>query len=181
MRPSQLAYFLWFLVSLPECTILAATNLLPGLTYYDGHEEMTGNLAVLLRHDAETDTNSRTAASIYEFDLARKSLRKLTDSPSGQFFVSDAGDTFCVIYPLRYGVAKNNTNAFIYLGSKGQARTIKLDSTPSMTVAVGTHVFFELEATDFARQTQASRILDYDATVDQRRTVELPGASKWQY
>jgi hypothetical protein len=79
----------------------ASTNLLPGLMYYAGKEPLSGKLTFLLRQDYTAETNSRTASSIYEFDLARRTLCKLTDSPAGHFHASGNGDTFCVIYSLR--------------------------------------------------------------------------------
>src|ERR1035437_5358402 len=88
---------------------------LPGTTYYDGPEKLTGKLVFCAQHnksnnesnmlpDGSVSPNGLTTSSIYEFDLQRKKLNKLTDSPNGAFipaFIPSCdGDVFCVVYQL---------------------------------------------------------------------------------
>ena len=65
----------------------AAISILPGLTYYPGKESLHGKLNFMLMHDAsEEATNTLSSASIYQFDLSTKQLRKVTDSPAAAGF-----------------------------------------------------------------------------------------------
>jgi hypothetical protein len=54
--------------------VQAEPSLLPGVTYYQGREALAGKLTFLLTHDANLDTNSAAAASVYEFSWSAKNL-----------------------------------------------------------------------------------------------------------
>lgn len=152
-------------------TTTALTNLLPGITYYDGPEELTGKLVFLVQHDYTVTSNSETAASIYEFDLSQKRLRKATDSPVGTLIAAREGDTLCVNYWLgKFGIGKA-TNVFIYSNAKEATQIVHLEGEPQNTIILGNHVFIELKGYDYPRPgyylTQNSmpvetKIVDYD-------------------
>jgi hypothetical protein len=163
------------LLSLLFATVLYAgsTNLLPGITYNDGPEKLTGKLVFLVQHDYTIETNWEKAASIYEFDLQKKELRKVTDSPFGQTSVSSDGNTYCVNYWLGNRVYGKELLAFVFLEPSGQTRTLNLDRPSNDTEFVGGHVFFE-EGEVFQNQ-----IFDYDIAQNKTSLVELPDASKW--
>ena len=78
-----------------------STNLLPGITFYDGPEKLTGKLVFLVQSNYFEDeffvaTNS--SPSIYEFDLQYKKLTKVIDCPYGRTIYSHDGDIFCIIF-----------------------------------------------------------------------------------
>src|ERR1700689_2902935 len=81
-------------------TSYASTNLAPSLEFFGGDEKFSGKLAFLLEHNYMSESNLLSSASIYEFDLEKFTLHKITDSPRGQLFASKSGKTFCVIYGL---------------------------------------------------------------------------------
>ena len=94
--------------------IYGASNLLPGVTYYDGHPNLAGRLVFLLSRDVNLDTNSTTSAAIYQIDLSRNQLAKVTDSPKGTFHVSDVGDIFWVVFRSGAWHKGVGTNVFVY-------------------------------------------------------------------
>ena len=166
-------------ILLPGCVTMKSsmTELLPGLTYYDGPEKLTGKLIFLLQHNKpknefDVTINSPIAASIYEFDLQRKTLNKVTDSPNGRFIPSQDGDAFCVIYSSGQWHQHSDTNVFIYSESLGLSRTIRFDSPPGMTVVTAGHVFFELG------ERNHNKLVDYDIAKDRTQNIELPDVSK---
>jgi hypothetical protein len=164
--------FLLLLVSLPSCAIRQPSQLLPGVTYYDGPEKLTGTLTFLLQHDIRS-TNSNSSASIYEFDLADKQLRKVTESPTGLFVPPEQGDLFCVVYGPFDPSGRGNTNAFIYAEATRQSRIVRLESAPETTIISGGHVFFRLE------DPHGKRLIDYEFALDQKRPADFSDA-RWQ-
>jgi hypothetical protein len=174
----------------------SATNLLPGITFYNGPEKLTGKLVFLLQHNKpkgefDVPVNSLTAASIYEFDLSQKKLQKVTDSPFGHFVSTDDGNTICVMCWLGEWRQNNNTNAFIYSKFLGLSRFLKLEAQPQdSTVILNDHVFFVLEGYDFINAGYylttnhvllEEKLIDYDIAKDQTRLIEFQDASQWQY
>ena len=157
------------------CATSVASELLPGLTYYGSCGEVTGKFVFLVSQDAHAETNSETAASIYEFDLSQRKLQKLTATPNGSFIAPIAGDTFCVLYRPGYWFRSDDTNVFVYSTLLRRSRILGLPSAPKEIVALDGHILVVLE------QTNGTRLLDYEIARDQRRTVELAGASNWQY
>lgn len=167
--------FLLLLPWLVAATAQAATKLLPGVTYYEGREALRGKLVFLLSRDVTQKTNSATSASIYEFDLSEKKLRKVTDAPQGGFFPSNDGDIYCVIYREEGGRFDRGSVAFIYTVSLRLIRSLNLESEPRRVIPVAGHVFFVMD------HTNGTRLLDYDIARDQKRPVEFTDASGWQY
>ncbi len=153
----------------------AGTSLLPGVTYYEGREALAGKLTFLLSHDGTLETNSAASASVYEFDLSEKKLRKVTDAPKGLLFPSDRGDFFCVVFRPGNWFHSDDTNVFIYSDAMQQSRTLTLDSPPKETRVLAGHAFLVVE------RTNGTALLDYDIARDQKRQVEFPDVSKWQY
>ncbi len=168
-------YFVNFVLVGP---LHAATILLPGVTYYKGSEDLSGKLAFQVWEDSSRKTNSETSASIYEFDLARHSLREVTKSPKGLFIA--ANEVFCVIHWTENwfagsSVQTKDTNVFIYSERLRQPRRTNLRKKPNKTVIVNDHVFFELEATN------GTRLVDFDLGRGQKQILELTNASRWLY
>jgi hypothetical protein len=189
-----------FLALLPLMFVSAlhagSTNLLPGIKFYNGPENLTGKLLFLVQHDTpkgEFDilTNSLTAASIYEFNLSQNKLHKVADSPFGNFVSTEDGNTICVNYWLGEWRQGSDTNAFIYSKASGLSRILKLEATPQeATVIVGNHVFFEIQGYDFAsvgyytttnHKSLETKLIDYDIAKDEARLIEFSDASQWQY
>jgi len=164
-----------------SCATAASTNLLPGLTCYDTSEKLTGKLVLLLRHDYTQETNSETAASVYEFDLSQRKLRKVCDSPWGRFRASEHGDVFCVVYwPGRYSEG-TVTNAFVYSDALHLSRVVAFEHPPRRNAILSGHVFFEMEVWDYRHDTAVTTLCDYDIIRDEKRLVKFPDSSKWQY
>jgi hypothetical protein len=154
----------------------AETNLAPGLVYFNGSESLSGRLVFQVeRGSRETTTNNEKAASIYEFDLARNALRKITDSPQGLFVFSDNEGMCVVSYSLMGLEQKSVTNVFIYSDSLHLEHTAQLEGTPENTCIVGHHVFFII------RKKLHKRIVDLDFDNQTQRLVELPDASAWAH
>jgi hypothetical protein len=156
------------------------TNLMPGLAYYEGPEVLTGKLVFLQSQKLEEHMNNATAATIYEYDLARKALQRVTDAPSGTLFTSEDGNTFCVTCCFGSFRNENITNVFIYSRSMQRARILSLDASPQDVLIVGSHVFFTVYTLDLVHDTTVTKLCDYDMTLGEKRFVELPGVSRWQ-
>ncbi len=173
MKPFQSVGFL-VLIVLADA-LQAETSLLPGVTYYEGQEALAGKLTFLLSQNATLESNSAASASVYEFDLSEKKLRKVTDAPKGLFISPDRGDLFCVIFRPGNWFQNGDTNVFIYSDATRQSRTLTLDSPPKETRLLAGHAFFVVERAD------GTALIDYNIAHDQKRQVEFPDASKWQY
>lgn len=178
----RLQFITLLLLFLPACTTrpAATTRLLPGITYYESGEKLTGKMLFLLSRNAEEDQNGEKVSAIYELDPAAKTLRKVTDAPKGNLFVSDNGDLSCVVFWFGAWRNDNNTNAFVHSTSMRERRILHLEASPMETTLVDSHVFFRLHQYP-GRETTADRLLDFDMARNQKRFVELPGASKWQF
>jgi hypothetical protein len=137
------------LLSLMVTVVLHASSidLLPGIIFYDGPEKLTGKLVFLVQHDYTVETNRENTASVYEFDLRKKQLRKLTDSPVGQMSVSPSGDLLSVISGT--GRIGSDTNLFVYsITSKSNQRTNVESSPQGMFISDG-NVFLKLQGYNF--------------------------------
>ena len=72
MSPRCLLRFLLLLLVVIGHAAEPPKKLLPGVTYYDGPEKLTGKLTFLLRRDARLETNTDSTASIYEFETKQE-------------------------------------------------------------------------------------------------------------
>ena len=144
----------------------------------------------LVQHDYRMETNSATAASIYEFDLSQKKLKKVTDCPDGSFVPSRVGGTFSVVYQFGMGNGEN-TNIFAYSEALGLSRMTNIEGSPPGTVSINNHIFCYLEGYNHVSaghylitnkdQPTATKIIDYDIGGNQIRPIQLQNASLWQY
>jgi hypothetical protein len=172
----------------------SSTNLLPGITLYDGTEKLTGKLVFLLQHqkklgEFDIPTNGLGAASIYEYDFSKKSFRKITDSPFGHFSTSRDGDAFCVSYWLGEWHQGNDTNVFIYSKSSGLSRILSLESSPGEIAFAGGYAFFELRGYNFKNpgfyvtdgQSVATKIIACDIAKDKTWPIEFKDSSQWEF
>lgn len=155
----------------------AQTNLLPGLFFYDSPESLTGKLVFLAGTNQIPSTNANHAA-VYEFDLQKKVLHKVVDAPAGILIPSSDGGAFCVLYGEDPNSHLIGTNAFIYSEYHKRACIVSLGNPPRQTVVVSNHVFFRVESGDGKHGTH---IVDYDIYRGAKQTVELPGASLWEF
>lgn len=165
-----LSFFLCLLLALGCATSKRGQMaLLPGITYYSDHEELQGKLVFLLSPSFQDNR-----ATIYELDLERRAIKKVTDTPAGSFVPSADGEVFCVIsWPP--GRGPGETTAFIYHVPTGRSRTIRLPGLLMEATSVDGHVFFNLSATN------GMRILQYAVSRDEKQWLELPGASRWEF
>jgi hypothetical protein len=161
--------------------VSASTNILNGLTYYQGNEKLAGTIVFQLQDgyikNGETvGTNSEHSASIYEFDLQKQQLRKVTTSPKGYAFIgSDQGDVYCVLYGPFDSYGASYSNAFVHSDSLNRNRIVSLDRTPTTTCISGGHVFFEF-GMSFEKD---HRLLDYDVALDRIQPAEFSD-TRWQ-
>lgn len=137
----------------------ASTNLLPGLRFEDPLVKLQGSL-VFLYH---TSTN----AAIYEFNLEKKSLRMITDSPGGSFWAAKDGRTFCVLYGGSTGSEVFGTNAFIYSDRLHLVRRYTFEKSPGHVTFANNHVFFYFDFDHWAA--------DYDIASGTLKPALVPG------
>ena len=150
--------------------ILASEKLLlPGLTYYQGPENLTGKLVFCLTDRNAPIQSSASQSTIFEFDLKSKKLSSVTRAPGEIFVASPKGDLYCTLMDNLRG-----TNAFVYSTKTHKSRTIELSSPPVQTTFVGEHAFFVVE------HPGGSRIVEYMADSDTTGVVTLPNASSWE-
>jgi hypothetical protein len=198
MKTTVTVFILMLAVFFSSCETVPSDQItfLPGLTYYDGKERLSGRLVFLFCNDEDRANrhNDDTCAAIYEFDLDNKHLTKLTDCPNG-FLARPGENLFCVNHGL--GQTSNHyshTNEFIFSARTHQERTVTLEVVPQSTTIVRDHVFFELkgsssatshEFSDYYHTTNGVRIentiVGYDFSKDQMSTVRMPGASLWEF
>lgn len=153
----------------------AAVPLIPGIEYYRGDENLTGAMVFLLDHNYVAETNSESAASIYELDPKKAQLRSLTNAPNGLCYAAEDGTVVCVVYHPGKFVPAQATNTFIFLSSSGIRRTVSFEVQPKQTYALSRHVFFVFE------ESNGDALLDYDPVTDRSRQVVFPEAGQWQY
>src|ERR1043166_3940822 len=126
-RVTRVAAVLALAVQFSAC---AAAEELPGLTFLETKEKLTGCLAFLFSDDPSGYWTNSLRTSIYEFDLQQRKLRKITSAPAGIFLASDDGKIFCVAYgqdPVSHEIG---TNVFIFDGETRQGRTVPLGRAP---------------------------------------------------
>lgn len=169
-----------FLVSalmLMGCGLYAATNLFPGLTYYDESEQLNGKLVFRLNMNELRFMGLGTNAVIYEYDLRDKILRKVAQCRGGEFIPSTDGNLFCVNYFTNPTDSYDGVSSTVYSASDGKSRDLgKISGQfPDSTVIIDGHVFFCVRA-----ESGYYRILDYDFKSGIQHVVELPKASVWE-
>lgn len=151
-------------------------TVMPGLTYYDGPEKLTGKLVFLLQHDDtvnfDTASNLETTASIYEFDLAKTNLHEVINSPCGGLYTSIGSDLICVTYSHNFRVEsypnrKSETNVIVYSESKKKVVHLGLKAVPTRVRIIDNHIFFDLG--DIAYP--ATNIFEYDDNTGQTSCV----------
>jgi hypothetical protein len=188
MRYIQKVIFALMFSLASAAVVSASTNLLTGLTYYTGNEKLTGRIAFQLQgaytqDDEKAGTNVERSATIYEFDLEKQQLRRVTSSPKGFRFIGpDQGDVYCVLYGPFDSYATSFSNAFVYSESLNLNRVVSLGRTPTMTSILGGHVFFEF-GSQFLKDY---RVLDYDVALDRIQPSEsvdrrLQQRNEWMY
>jgi len=176
----KLSFILVVLLLLSGCGTTSTTSktvhLVPGMTYYDGPEKLSGKLVFLLRHDYNQRYNDDAAASIYKFDLVENKLTKLTDCPNGIFISSEGGNEFCVNYGLGDYDEKKVTNVFVYSESLHQNRIVRLVAPPNrMSVIDSGHAFFEVQ------NKKGVKLIDYNIASAKEQVVEFSDSSTWEY
>ncbi len=153
------------------------TNLLPGVTFHDGPEELSGKLVFLVSREPRRTAHETNSASIYEFHLHEKRLRNVCDAPGGEFVPSvDGRSLYSVRYWTRGGDPSSATNVFIYSDVLGKARLLYLRKPPEDIVLFGGRVFVQTPQILFSEGT---KILEYDPDRDVQRMVGFTNASKW--
>lgn len=179
------------LALLLNCGVLVASpnvELMPGLTYYVGTEQLVGKFVFLVQKDYTVETNGETSASIYEFNLSQKQLKKVTDCPNGQFVPSFEGRTFCVTFWHGTWDIGKDTNLFVYSKILDMHRVTNVESSPQATLVVGDDVFIKLRGYNFKNAgyylTESNipvetKLLDYDVANNQVKHCEF-SESRWQ-
>ena len=162
----------------------SATEMIPGLRYIKGPENLNGRLIFLLRHDRHTKTYTEESASIYEYDFFKGKLRKLTACPVGFLCLSPDGKAFCIIRghydpPAQSQIMKSDV--FVYDIASGWKRSFILPCESKSTVLIDGHIFFQVENSDYDKDTSATEIMDYNIATDQMHTIGLTNASLFQY
>jgi hypothetical protein len=148
-RISAIRFAMLFSLMVAGVLHASSTNLLPGIIYYDGPEKLTGKLVFLVQHDYTVETNGENTASIYEFDLQKKQLCKLTDSPFGRMSVSPDGNLMSVIFwTSRWSIGKD-TNLFVYSKISKSIQKTNVESSPQDLFISSDNVVLKLEGYNF--------------------------------
>lgn len=164
-----------------------STNLLPGIIYYDGTEKLSGKLVFLVQHDGTVLTNSANAATVYEFDLQKKRLNKIIDSPVGQFGVSTKGNVFCTIFWNEQFSMGKDTNVFVYLESSKSSYWTNIESSPQGMFVADDRIYLKLEGYNFPSagyylvtngKATDTKLIEYDFEKNQMRTGDF--SVQWQ-
>jgi len=163
------------------------TNLLPGIAFYDGSEKLTGKLVFLVQHDYTIETNSENAASVYEFDLQKKKLNKIADSPVGQFGIVPEGNAFCTIFwNDKYSMGKD-TNVFVYSEISESSHWTNIESPPQGMFVADNRVFMKLQGYNFSSagyylvtngNPTETKLIEYDFEKNQLRAGDF--SAQWQ-
>ena len=170
-------------------TVLHATstNLLPGLIFHEGSENLTGKLIFLLQRDYAIETNWEGAASVYEFDLQTKRLNKIINSPVGQFGISPEGNAFCTIFwKGKPGMGKD-TNVFVYSESSKSSFWTNVESSPQGMFVADNRVYLKLQGYNFSSagyylvtngNPTETKLIEYNFEKNQLRTEDF--SVQWQ-
>jgi hypothetical protein len=168
-------------LSVSSCSTLGRGNgrtVVAGLTLYECPEPLTGKLLFLV------DTN-RTAfqkprrgdtATVYECNLADRTIRNVTSAPNGVFVPSAQGDTFAVHWAEPNPAAHTyDIKAWGYSEHTRQARSTTLYSDgnsymPGSTVVVGESAFFDV----WSRSGGGPGILRFNFSTGEKTFLELP-------
>ena len=152
--------------------VSASTNWLSGLTFYDGREMLSGKLVFLAAGGVLPGNQGPMNATVFEYDLGKGKLQKVTCCPGGRLFVSSQAEVCCVVY--REGSRRNDPNAGVFLFSCFQPNPeiIKLEQEPKTVVVFTNNVFFEIDS--------KVGMLDYDLEKKELLSMALPNASQWE-
>jgi hypothetical protein len=159
MNAIRSVLLLGFLCVLAGAEVQASTNLLPGLLYRDPPGKLQGSLVFLY----STNGYWSAKATIYEFDLEKKTLRFVIECPGGDFDAGMDGQVFCVRYGVVNGFGHFITNAFVYSKRLGITRTLAFEKCPSQVTFEADRVFFH-----FDRQ-----VVDYDIQAERSNQLSL--------
>lgn len=171
-----------------------AKVLLPGFTFYQGKEELTGKLLFVAGRSLLRSANDSDAGIICTIDLKSGEFEKLADCPSVENFVSSANGDACAVLslekPLKRGEMMSApleylpTTAFLHCPELRQSKSLRLATRPKDVAFVGRHFFFQVDVFDgepsFGTVPSAERILHYDFDKDVEKYLELPNASRWE-
>lgn len=150
------------------------TNLIPGLVLNGGFEHLSGKLIFLTGEFDLNHSNSEKFASIYEFDLAKGAIEKITNVPSGTLVVSDDGYSFCVIsYADWRNPGISAAKVYVYAKGTNNWRIVDLIRFPRETVVLRNHIFFVVDG------HQSSCLIHYDVKADSLTEVVPQSRSIW--
>jgi hypothetical protein len=150
-------------------------NLLPGLTYYGNHEELEGRLVFLASAEALPPTNGLKQCFVYEFDLRRKRLSDVVETPISKFFsdflVSADGRSYAVFYPkqpdndrVRLALRRDPEWAWLYSEDAQRSHQLSVPAVPRHWITGRGHFLFDL----------GSRILHVDVNTGTETYLEAP-------
>ncbi len=150
--------------------LAGTTNLLPGVTFHDGPEELPGNLVFLIGRETGRLGQGTNPAAIYQFNVQKRELRKVCDAPGGWFVPSrDGRSLFSVYYSTNYAAASPVHNVFLYSDEPKLSRTLTLPAAPSPTLLTGGHAYFGIHSYEADRSVDY--VIDYDPVIDAKRVV----------
>jgi hypothetical protein len=159
----------------PEKRTTESSDVVPGVRFYPAAAATNGAFEFLVRRNADAETNSSTAATIYRLDLRSRRVEKVSDAPRGQLICSPHGDTFAVVYRPGDWFRSADTNVFIYSSNYRRASTVLLSAPPRETVVDGAVAFFAVEA------GSGSSLQRYNLPEAKLKTIVMPGAARRQF
>jgi hypothetical protein len=127
-------------------------------------------------------TGNTNAGGIYEFDLTRRELRKVVDTPfednRARFQVSEDGRSYCVV--CRHGprgrlTGGDQTLAFLYCEDPPFSHNLSLKGEPRAVAMAGHHFFFQI-----SRGLEGAGIFHYDMEKKAGDWLRMSGGSTWE-
>ncbi|MCX6923364.1 MAG: hypothetical protein NT154_09175 [Verrucomicrobia bacterium] len=168
-------------LSLSSCSTIERGNgrtVVAGVILYDCPEPLTGKLLFLVdtNHTGLQKPRQGDTATVYECNLASRTVRNVTSAPSGDFVPSAQGDTFVVQWQERNPASeKYDIKAWAYSEHTGQARTTTLYSggnpdMPGATVVLGESAFFDV----WSSSGGGPGILRFNFTTGEKTFLDVP-------
>lgn len=147
---SRPLHLLWLgtLMLLHLLRVQAGEKLLPGVSIEKIPPDARGRLVFVYSKDRHViysenpppAISNALSAAIYEFDLEKKSLRKITDSPEGFLHSSGDGSVYCVCYGFER--SRINGAAFFYTPHDQKIWRVEVKDRPERIVIIGDRCYF---------------------------------------
>ena len=165
-------------------TLQGGEKLLPGVSIEKIPPDAKGRFILMYSRDTTVvysenpppAISNALSAAIYEFDLEKKSLRKITDSPAGFLHSSGDGSAFCVCYGFER--SRINGAAFFYTPHDQKSWRVEVKDEPRGIVIIGDRCYFCCDPPwRYPWGNERGGIFEYHIGSRQIRHISMPGES----